>query len=148
MRPDVVLRVGAPLTEQGRDAVARRRTSARSLVDPDGAWLDPDARRERSDGQADPELAARALADAIDVTASTTDWVTTLARRRRLRLARSIDAPLDGWDEPFEGAHRARRVRAVPDGGALVVASSMPVRDVESLRRARATGSRCTRTVA
>jgi 2-succinyl-5-enolpyruvyl-6-hydroxy-3-cyclohexene-1-carboxylate synthase len=54
----------------------------------------------------------------------------------------ALDDLLDGWAEPFEGRVARDVVDAVPDGGALVVASSMPVRDVEAFARPRA-GIRC-----
>ncbi|HEX5588199.1 MAG TPA: thiamine pyrophosphate-dependent enzyme, partial [Acidimicrobiia bacterium] len=49
----------------------------------------------------------------------------------------TIDDLLDGWDEPFEGRIARDVVAAVPTDGSLVVASSMPVRDVESFAAPR-----------
>ena len=53
------------------------------------------------------------------------------------RARTALDAYLDADDEPFEGRIARDVVEAVPDGGVLVVASSMPVRDVESFARPR-----------
>jgi 2-succinyl-5-enolpyruvyl-6-hydroxy-3-cyclohexene-1-carboxylate synthase len=60
-------------------------------------------------------------------------WRTAEASARR-----TIDDLLDGWVEPFEGRVARDVVAAVPTGGTLVVASSMPVRDVESFAAPRA----------
>ena len=54
----------------------------------------------------------------------------------------AIDALLDASDEPFEGRIARDVVDALPDGSSFVVASSMPVRDVESFA-APADGVRC-----
>jgi 2-succinyl-5-enolpyruvyl-6-hydroxy-3-cyclohexene-1-carboxylate synthase len=45
---------------------------------------------------------------------------------------RAIDDLVDRWREPFEGRVARDVAAAVPDGGSLVLASSMPVRDAES----------------
>jgi 2-succinyl-5-enolpyruvyl-6-hydroxy-3-cyclohexene-1-carboxylate synthase len=132
-RPDVVLRVGGPTTNkpmvQWLDA-----TIDQVLVDPDDAWLDP---LQGVSGRmvADPELLLGALADAVDVMVDdgwVRSWTDADATARQ-----AIDALVDGWDEPFEGRIARDVVRASPAGAALVVASSMPVRDVESFARAR-----------
>ena len=57
---------------------------------------------------------------------------------RRSGVARAaLDAHLDADDEPFEGRIARDVLDAVPDGATLVVASSMPVRDLESFARPR-----------
>jgi 2-succinyl-5-enolpyruvyl-6-hydroxy-3-cyclohexene-1-carboxylate synthase len=132
-RPDVVVRLGGPLsnkvTMQWLDA-----DIAQVLVDPDGAWLDPShAVSGRMD--ADPELLLSTLADAIDVPVDE-EW--TGGWRHADTAARgAIDELLDGWGEPFEGRVARDVYAAVPTDGVLVVASSMPVRDVESFARPR-----------
>ncbi len=132
-RPDVVLRIGGPLTNKitmewldaGVDQV---------LVDPDDAWLDP---HHAASGRmvADPELLLGALADAVDVMIDD-EWV---ARWRDADAAAgaAIDSAIDASLEPFEGRVARDVVAAVPAGTAVVPASSMPVRDVESFAAAR-----------
>ena len=51
--------------------------------------------------------------------------------------AAPIDGLIDGWSTPFEGRIARDVVAAAPTGATLVVASSMPVRDVESFAAAR-----------
>ena len=131
--PDVVLRIGGPTTN--KPLVQWLDPSVdQVLVDPDGAWLDP---LHGVSGRmvADPELLLGALADAVDVMVDD-EWVRTWTDADT--AARSaIDALVDGWDEPFEGRIARDVVRATPTDGSLVVASSMPVRDVESFAPTR-----------
>jgi 2-succinyl-5-enolpyruvyl-6-hydroxy-3-cyclohexene-1-carboxylate synthase len=132
-RPDVVLRIGGPTTN--KPLVQWLDPSVdQVLVDPDGAWLDP---LHGVSGRmvADPELLLGALADAVDVMVDE-EWVRTWIDADAAARG-AIDALVDGWDEPFEGRIARDVVRATPTEGALVVASSMPVRDVESFAPAR-----------
>ena len=105
------------------------------MVDADGAWLDP-ARAVNEMIAADDELLLAAVADALEAEALVAgppridDWLSTwLDHEQRARHA--IDEVIDAWDEPFEGRIARDVVAALPDGATLVVASSMPVRDVE-----------------
>ena len=132
-RPDVVLRIGAPTTNKVVGQWLAPDVD-QVLVDPDGAWLDP---QHAASGRmvADPELLLGALADAVDVMVDhewVARWTTADVRART-----AIDELIDGWSEPFEGRVARDVVGALPEGAALVVASSMPVRDVESFARAR-----------
>jgi 2-succinyl-5-enolpyruvyl-6-hydroxy-3-cyclohexene-1-carboxylate synthase len=128
LRPDVALRLGAPLT--GRVGSSWLDASVRQiLVDPEGAWLDPN----RSSAErmiADPS----ALLDAVTERGparSQSFWLSSwLSAERAAR--RDLDALLDSWPEPFEGRVARDLVSGLPDGATLVVGSSMPVRDVES----------------
>jgi 2-succinyl-5-enolpyruvyl-6-hydroxy-3-cyclohexene-1-carboxylate synthase len=132
-RPDVVLRVGGPTTNkplvQWLDASVDQ-----VLVDPDDAWLDP---LHGVSGRmvADPELLLGALADAVDVMVDE-EWVRAWTDADAAARG-AIDALVDGWDAPFEGRIARDVVRATPADASLVVASSMPVRDVESFAAAR-----------
>jgi 2-succinyl-5-enolpyruvyl-6-hydroxy-3-cyclohexene-1-carboxylate synthase len=133
-RPDVVLRVGGgtsnKIAMQWLDP-----TIGQVLVDPDGAWLDPHhAASGRMLADAEPLLSALAA----DVRGMAVDETWGESWRTADASARStIDDLVDGWDEPFEGRIARDVVAAVPDGGTLVVASSMPVRDVDSFAAPR-----------
>jgi 2-succinyl-5-enolpyruvyl-6-hydroxy-3-cyclohexene-1-carboxylate synthase len=123
-RPDVVVRLGAPLTSKVTGQWLDGLGVPTVLVDPEGAWADP--------GRAAWEHVTRlpALAPADPAWAGA--WC-----RAEAAVGAAIDALLDGWVEPFEG-RVARDVAAVlPDGAVLVAASSMPVRDVEWFVRPR-----------
>jgi 2-succinyl-5-enolpyruvyl-6-hydroxy-3-cyclohexene-1-carboxylate synthase len=128
-RPDLVVHLGAPLTN--RPATAWLDSSVpRVLVDPDGAWLDPNRTASRRVG-ADANALLRAVTDAICWRPSASSWCDRwLAAEAAARSA--IDALLDSWDEPFEGRVARDVAACLPDGATLVVGSSMPVRDAES----------------
>jgi 2-succinyl-5-enolpyruvyl-6-hydroxy-3-cyclohexene-1-carboxylate synthase len=137
-RPDLVLRLGAPLTSKVATAFFDPSVD-QIVIDPDGRWLDPHrAARERMAVDTEPLL--RDLVDRLGRAAQATSSVASTAREspwladwRAAELAArgAIDALLDHDDTPFD-ARIARDVyAAVPDGGTLLVASSMPVREVE-----------------
>ena len=121
-RPDLVIRFGGPLTS--KTAMTWLDASIpQILVDRDGAWLDP----QRAAAERVPALPD--LDGALEG-----DW--QAAWRGAEQTARhALDTFLDGDDEPFEG-RVARDVAAVcaasSSNPALVVASSMPVRDLEA----------------
>jgi 2-succinyl-5-enolpyruvyl-6-hydroxy-3-cyclohexene-1-carboxylate synthase len=133
-RPDVVLRVGGPLTSK----VATQWLDTdvgQVLVDPDGAWLDPaHAASGRMLADAEPLLAA--LASQLSETTADASW-SDAWRAADVSARAAIDGLVDGWNDPFEGRVARDVYSTVPDGGAFVVASSMPVRDVESFAAAR-----------
>lgn len=131
-RPDLVVRVGAPLTSKitsgWLDAI---RTV---LVDPDDAWLDPRhaaCERVRADADAVLSSLTAALLDA-DAPAGPVDdrWLADwLDVERRARTA--IDSFLDDDEVAYEGRIARDVAAAVPEGGTLVVGSSLPVRALE-----------------
>jgi 2-succinyl-5-enolpyruvyl-6-hydroxy-3-cyclohexene-1-carboxylate synthase len=134
-RPDLVLRLGAaptskPLT-QWLDAQVPQ-----LLVDPDGAWLDP-GRGAAERLAVDPEPLLTALADALPPAAERDlAWLRSWQEAERAARA-ALDDLLDGSETLFEGRVARDIVDALPDGATLVVASSMPVRDVEAFARPR-----------
>jgi 2-succinyl-5-enolpyruvyl-6-hydroxy-3-cyclohexene-1-carboxylate synthase len=132
-RPDLVLRLGAPTS--GRRLNEFLRGVPQVVVTPDAMWLDPD-RGAIERIVADPDSFLTACLGAIGSARAGRSWLDTwCAAERRARDA--LDAHLDADDEPFEGRIARDVVDAVPRGGTLVVASSMPVRDVESFARPR-----------
>jgi 2-succinyl-5-enolpyruvyl-6-hydroxy-3-cyclohexene-1-carboxylate synthase len=127
-RPDVVLRIGAPLTSKVANSWLDSEV-VQIVVDPDDAWLDPaHAARERVPGEAEPLL--RALTTALPSTSRTTAWCD--AWRQAERDARAaLDAVVDGAGGAFEGVIARDLAAALPPGATLVVASSLPVRALE-----------------
>ena len=123
-RPDLVIRFGGPLTSKAAMAWLGAAVP-QILVDPDGAWLDPH------------RTAAERIARLPDIGSPATAgdaWLEAwLGAEKVARDA--LDAFLDADDRPFEG-RVARDVAAVcaasPAAPAVVVASSMPVRDLEA----------------
>ena len=130
-RPDLVIRFGGPLTS--KTAMTWLDASIpQILVDPDGAWLDPQrAAAERV--PALPDLGA--VLDGRRIPTSVADDWLDAWRGAEATARRALDAFLDGEDDPFEG-RVARDVATAgamsPLSPALVVASSMPVRDLEA----------------
>jgi 2-succinyl-5-enolpyruvyl-6-hydroxy-3-cyclohexene-1-carboxylate synthase len=124
-RPDLVVRVGAPLTSKVANAWLA--DVATVLVDPDDAWLDPEhVAHERVAADAGALLAALTELLAEPPAASwPAEWADAETRARA-----ALDRVLD--DDIACEARIARDIAAaVPDGGALVVASSLPVRALE-----------------
>jgi 2-succinyl-5-enolpyruvyl-6-hydroxy-3-cyclohexene-1-carboxylate synthase len=124
-RPDLVIRFGGPLTSKTAmgwlDAAVPQ-----ILVDPDDAWLDPQ-RTAAERVPSLPDVAAR-------VGGHEPAWHDAWTRAEKIART-ALDSFLDADDRPFEGrvARDVGAVCAVSDRApALVVASSMPVRDLEA----------------
>ncbi|MEX2503843.1 MAG: 2-succinyl-5-enolpyruvyl-6-hydroxy-3-cyclohexene-1-carboxylic-acid synthase [Egicoccus sp.] len=126
-RPDIVVRIGR--TGLSRNLAALLGADVpQLLIDPHGAWHDP----ERAVGEllvADVALTAAALREHLAVPAGS-DWADRwFAADRRVRAA--IDALLDAGDAPTEPRVARDLAAGLPDGTTLVVASSMPARDLD-----------------
>jgi 2-succinyl-5-enolpyruvyl-6-hydroxy-3-cyclohexene-1-carboxylate synthase len=131
-RPDLAVVVGRPvLTRSVRrwlDAVART-----VVIDADGAWLDPGRTVERII-VADPTALLRDAA--VQLEGRTTHFLAQW--RRAERTARAVvDEVLDGQPEPTEPRVARDLAACLPDGAALVVGSSMPIRDLSAVMRPR-----------
>ena len=126
-RPDLVIRFGGPLTS--KTAMTWLDASVpQILVDPDGAWLDP----QRAAAERVPSLPDLRPLMADDRRSG--EWVGAWNEAEKIARG-ALDLFLDADDQPFEG-RVARDVAAVcaasNQSPALVVASSMPVRDLEA----------------
>jgi len=125
--PDFVLRLGAPLTSKVTNEWLARGVDT-LLVDPDDAWLDPHhSVAARVSAAAEPLLAA--VADLLDEERNDPWCDAWTAAEQVARDA--IDGVLDASDAPFEGRVARDLAAAMPDGTALVVGSSLPVRALE-----------------
>jgi 2-succinyl-5-enolpyruvyl-6-hydroxy-3-cyclohexene-1-carboxylate synthase len=143
-RPDLVLRLGAPPTSKAAGAWLSA-AIPQVLIDPDAAWLDPDrsaAWRFAADAglvlDGVAERLARRSGDGFSGSPENPypGWFDAW-RQAEWAARRALDAHLDAADDPFEG-RVARDVHdCLPAGATLVVASSMPVRDLEAFARPR-----------
>src|SRR4051794_3565048 len=126
-RPDLVVVAGrAGLTRPYLGWIAGQR---HLVIDRDGTWSDP-TRSTSTVVRAAP-VALAACAAKCDA-----DWATGWSRAAE-NAASAIDALLDA-DEVLSEPRVARDVAArVPTGSALVVASSMPIRDLDLTMRPR-----------
>ena len=132
-RPDLVVRVGGAPTSKALTAWLDE-TVPQVLVDPAGGWLDP-GRSVSLRLTADPSALLAAVAARLDGRGPGPWLGQWLAAERLAREA--IDGLLEEWTEPFEGRVARDLVAWMPDGGTLVVGSSMPVRDVDAFARPR-----------
>lgn len=133
-RPDMVLRVGRPTVSRAVLGLLDERVP-HVLVSPHGAWHDP-THATTDLVAADPDLLLSGLAAHLPVPAGS-DWGASwrAADEAAGAAIAKVLAAQDTVTEP--GAVRAA-LAAVPDGGALVVASSMPIRDLDAWAPARA----------
>ena len=103
-------------------------------VDPDGEWVDPQRLAHRMI-HADSGLLSRAVTERVpDRTSSEwqRDW-----RRADEVARRALDEFLDELGGPSEPRTARDMAAALPDGSNLVVASSMPVRDLDGVMAPR-----------
>lgn len=131
--PELVVQVGAaPTSRAGLAFVAE----AKRLVieDPDRLIADP-ARHASLRLEADPASLSRALLTRIDPREGSPWWREWEEADRAAR--RAVDGLIDSWDEPFEGRVARDLAACLPDGAALVVGSSMPIRDLDAYMRPR-----------
>ena len=131
--PELILRIGdLPTSKPLRAWLAARSEACQVALDPEAAWQDPDAIVDR----VLPGDPATMLAEATERLSRGVDapWARAW-RRADDRAAQAIAATLgDELSEPWVAAEVAA---ALPRQATLFVASSMPVRDVETFFAAR-----------
>jgi 2-succinyl-5-enolpyruvyl-6-hydroxy-3-cyclohexene-1-carboxylate synthase len=130
-RPEVVLRLGPPPASRVLSEWLAASGADQFLAARPGAWPDP----ERAAGvvlAADPgAVVAGLLAVADESTPAAPDgWLEAWARADQL-AADAIAEVVAAHPEPTEPGVARAAVAALPDEASLVVASSMPIRDVE-----------------
>ncbi|MGH2809489.1 MAG: thiamine pyrophosphate-dependent enzyme, partial [Actinomycetota bacterium] len=97
-------------------------------IDPYGMWHDA-ARSASRFIRADPPALLEQLAKRVSQK-SRNEWLGRwLSAERKARTA--IDSVLDAWEHPSEPATARDLAACLPGGSNLVVASSMPVRDLD-----------------
>lgn len=145
IRPEVVLRFGAPPTSKVLLAYLNACPEARQVyVGPVGP-LDPG--RVVSDHVAvDPVAFCAALAEACADVAREAEWCRTWQALNRT-AQEAIEHALGAIEEPFEAALIRELVLQLPDDALVYVGNSMPVRDLDGFcpslpRRIRFLGNR------
>jgi 2-succinyl-5-enolpyruvyl-6-hydroxy-3-cyclohexene-1-carboxylate synthase len=136
-RPGLVVRVGAAPTSKALTGWLDE-SVPQVLVDPAGGWLDP-GRAASLRLTADPSALLAAVTARLGATGPASPvrpWLREWLEAERL-AREAIDGLLDDWAEPFEGRVARDLVAWMPDGGTLVVGSSMPVRDVDAFAAPR-----------
>lgn len=131
--PEAVLQVGAAPTSRPALAVCASVPRLWTL-DPDDLVADPHRRAERR-LVVDAEALARATLARVPPREGSA-WLE--AWRRADAVARAaVDGVLDGWSEPSEPRVARDLAAWLPAGSTLVVASSMPIRDLDLAMRPR-----------
>jgi 2-succinyl-5-enolpyruvyl-6-hydroxy-3-cyclohexene-1-carboxylate synthase len=125
--PAVVVRLGRPPASKALAQWLAASDADQWLVDPLGAWPDPDRGAARVI-RADPAGACRVWAAGAE--RAPVAWAAWW-QRAEAGAQRAIESVLDRHAEPTEPAVARAVTAAVPAGGVLVMSSSMPVRDVE-----------------
>jgi 2-succinyl-5-enolpyruvyl-6-hydroxy-3-cyclohexene-1-carboxylate synthase len=131
LEPELVVRIGDMVTSKAvRTWLAGHSECRQVVVDPDGAWNEPTASADLI-ARADPKLLFGWFAEELDPRPDR-GWL-DLWRNADRRASEAIDSFLDGLgEEPFEPRVHRRLAARLPALSTVYVASSMPVRDLES----------------
>jgi 2-succinyl-5-enolpyruvyl-6-hydroxy-3-cyclohexene-1-carboxylate synthase len=132
MVPDLVVRVGDLPTSKPLRAFLRRCEAPHVLLDAESAWQDPDA----SVGTivtGSPRATVEALTSVLR-RRKDQSWLEAWHRADRQAAGAIASALGSGLNEPRVAAELGSRL---PDAATMVVASSMPVRDIETFFPAR-----------
>jgi 2-succinyl-5-enolpyruvyl-6-hydroxy-3-cyclohexene-1-carboxylate synthase len=126
-RADVVLRLGSPPASKVLTRWLDDLDGPQVLVDADATWLDP-GRTTTVLVQAEPGALCRALVGRLD--AADESWLHAW-RAADDAVEQALESRLDGSVAPTEPGTARAVVAGLPADSALVISSSMPVRDVE-----------------
>lgn len=126
-RPDVALRVGDPLASKVLGRWLAESGARQVLIHAEGAWVDPDHTATHV-LRADPTSMFTALARTIG--APDPGWLAAWRAADDLGRA-AIESVLATHPEPTEPGIARATLAAIPESATLIVASSMPVRDLE-----------------
>jgi 2-succinyl-5-enolpyruvyl-6-hydroxy-3-cyclohexene-1-carboxylate synthase len=144
--PEVILRLGAAPVAKAVNRWSAAIGADHVLVERDGTWLDPD-RTAALVVAADPgrvcrEVAAELEHEAVEpvvagaVIAAPSRWLERWQVADDAAVV-AVHERLSELDHPSEPGTARAVSAAVPDGGSLMVSSSMPIRDVESFAAPR-----------
>ena len=130
-RPDVVVRLGRPPTSKRLERFVAD-VDETVMITPRAPWADP-TRANTLVVEGEPETLLQSLTDGTDRRGEWYDrWVDADRIARR-----TIDDVLDGLAPMSEPRIARDFAAALPDGARAVLASSMPVRDVDAFARPR-----------
>jgi 2-succinyl-5-enolpyruvyl-6-hydroxy-3-cyclohexene-1-carboxylate synthase len=130
LRPELVLRVGDMVTSKAvREWLGENHDCRQIVIDPDGGWNEPTWTAERM-LRVDPAQLLGAVAEVLEPRAG--GW-TEAWRTATLAAEQAIDEFLDSLgDELFEPRVHRQLASLLPVASTVYVASSMPVRDLET----------------
>ena len=128
-RPEVVFRFGGLLSSRALNDWLASSGAEQVGVDRYGEFADPD-RTLTQRITADPATLCRQLVDHLHEGAPSVAW-TQVWQRASQQERSAVDAVLDATDDLTEPGLARDLLAAMPAGRALVVSSSMPVRDLE-----------------
>ncbi len=132
LAPDLILQIGAAPTASSLAGWIERHGEGRLvLIDPDGIWSDPS---HRADTLVVAEPARLLAALASNLEPRSTGWLGRWRAADEVALARLNNLPRGGL---WEGEVARALVEGLPSGSMLHVASSMPIRDLDSFCPAR-----------
>jgi 2-succinyl-5-enolpyruvyl-6-hydroxy-3-cyclohexene-1-carboxylate synthase len=131
LQPELVVRVGDMVTSKAvRTWLTQNRACRQVVIDPDGAWNEPTASADVI-ARADPKLLFESFAQELEWRRDRS-WVDEW-RQTDAAASGAIDEFLRGLgDEPFEPRVHRRLATLVPALSTVFVASSLPVRELES----------------
>jgi 2-succinyl-5-enolpyruvyl-6-hydroxy-3-cyclohexene-1-carboxylate synthase len=131
LAPELVVRVGDMVTSKAvRTWLTSHRECQQVVIDPHGAWNEPTATADLM-ARADPGLLFASFAEEIEAR-SDRSWLESWRTADR-SASEAIDGFLDKLgDEPFEPRVHRRLATTLPAMSTVLVASSMPVRDLET----------------
>jgi 2-succinyl-5-enolpyruvyl-6-hydroxy-3-cyclohexene-1-carboxylate synthase len=130
LAPDLIIRIGGTPTSKALIQFIEKNLSASLVVIAESQWPDPSHLAEEM-VRANARAACDQLADAVKNVASDETWISKW--KEADRIARSaLEQHACSVAEPFEGAALADVAAVLPDGAALFVSSSMPVRDLDA----------------
>lgn len=142
VQPSGVIQVGAPLTSKVANAWLARVAGEGApvwLIDPDGIWADP-SQMATERVAANGEEFLTAVIDKISPVprdkSRAKEWSETWSQAES-GARKAIDQICSEWSDPFEGRIARDVVAALPAATTFFVASSMPVRDVDSFSAPR-----------
>ncbi len=128
LRPDAVLRLGAPMASAALAGCLKETDGEQVVADPFGTWADPE-RRASLVVAADPEALCRSIL-ANGPSPAPDGWAAAW-RAAETTAQQTVETVLATHPEVTEPGVARAVTGVLPAEAALVVASSMPVRDVE-----------------